>query len=204
MPVVRCGGMACRARSRASAGSTFSFRVPASGRDRRDGLSKQGQAVWTDVQATAEALTTIAADPRDLGARIGVIIVLHTWGQNLQHHPHVHCLVPGGGISPDGKRWVACKRGFLRSVRVLARLFRRIFLDALTAAFDAGELQFFGDFSHLNKAKAFGRIIAPLHTRNYTAALLIRCGAGLTTSAHDRPVSGLDRASWSCWMCSGW
>ena len=78
--------------------------------------------------AAAETLTTIAADPKHLGADIGVTAVLHSWGQNLHHHPHVHCIVPGGGISPDGKRWIACKPGFFLPVRVLSRLFRRLFL----------------------------------------------------------------------------
>src|SRR5215813_14026675 len=82
-------------------------------------------------QITAETLTTIAADPKHLGANIGIITVLHTWGQNLQHHPHVHCIVPGGGLSPDGQRWIACKPGFFLPVRVLSRLFRRLFLQSL-------------------------------------------------------------------------
>src|SRR3954454_6286411 len=79
----------------------------------------------------AETLSTIAADPRHLGAEIGFVAVLHTWGQNLQHHPHVHCLVPGGGLSPDGTRWVSCRPGFFLPVRVLSRLFRRLFLEKL-------------------------------------------------------------------------
>src|SRR3954468_2744297 len=95
-------------------------------------------------RAAAEALSTIAADPRHLGAEIGFIAVLHTWGQNLQHHPHVHCLVPGGGVSPDGKRWIACRPDFFLAVRVLSRLFRRLFLEKLNAAFESGRLAFFG------------------------------------------------------------
>src|SRR5262245_32566977 len=83
--------------------------------------------------AAAETLTTIAADPKHLGADIGVTAVLHSWGQNLQHHPHVHCIVPAGGISPDGKHWIACKSGFFLPVRVLSRLFRRLFLQGLQA-----------------------------------------------------------------------
>ena len=113
-------------------------------------------------KAAAETLTTIAADRRHLGAEIGVIAVLHTWGQNLQHHPHVHCVVPGGGISPDGRRWIASKPGFFLPVRVLSRLFRRLFLEGLTAAFEAGELQFFADLVHLNEAKEFAATLAPL------------------------------------------
>src|SRR6202035_1683971 len=89
-------------------------------------------------KAAAETLSMIAADPRHLGAEIGFIAVLHTWGQNLQHHPHVHCLVPGGGLSLDGARWVSCRPGFFLAVRVLSRLFRRLFLEHLQASFDAG------------------------------------------------------------------
>src|SRR5580704_7471810 len=92
------------------------------------------------LQAAAETLITVAGDRNHLGAKIGVTAVLHTWGQQVQHHPHVHCIVPGGGISPDGKRWVACKPGFLRRGRLLSDLFRRLFLDGLIAAFDAGEV----------------------------------------------------------------
>jgi hypothetical protein len=91
----------------------------------------------------AEALMTIAADPKHLGARIGATLVLHTWGSALTHHPHVHSIVPGGGLSPDGERWVACKPGFFLSVRVLSRLFRRRFLEALEHAHHDGRLQFF-------------------------------------------------------------
>jgi hypothetical protein len=95
-------------------------------------------------RASAETLRTIAADPKHLGAEIGFLTILHTWGQNLQHHPHVHCVVPGGGISPDGKRWIACRPGFFLSVRVLSRLFRRLFLDQLRRAYDAGRLRLHG------------------------------------------------------------
>ena len=111
--------------------------------------------------ATAETLTTIAADPKHLGAAIGVTAVLHSWGQNLQHHPHVHCIVPGGGISPDGKRWMACKPGFFLPVRVLSRLFRRLFLQGLEAMHAAGELQFFTNLSTLSHARAFSAYLAP-------------------------------------------
>jgi hypothetical protein len=112
--------------------------------------------------ATAETLITIAADPKHLGARIGLTAVLHTWGQNLDHHPHVHCIVPGGGISPDGKRWVGCRSGFFLPVRVLSRLFRRLFLQGLVAAFKAGELQFFSDLGGLKDPDAFAGYLAPL------------------------------------------
>src|ERR1700693_3131385 len=101
-------------------------------------------------KATAETLRTIAADPKHLGAEIGFLAVLHTWGQNLLHHPHLHCVVPGGGISPDGKHWIACRLGFFLPVRVLSRLFRRLFLEHLQADFDTGKLQFFSSLQRLS------------------------------------------------------
>jgi hypothetical protein len=113
-------------------------------------------------KAAAEALSTIAADRRHLGAEIGCVAVLHTWGQNLQHHPHVHCLVPGGGLSPDGTRWVSCRPGFFLPVRVLSRLFRRLFLEQLTAAYQAGRLAFFGTLAGLADAGVFARRLAEL------------------------------------------
>jgi hypothetical protein len=113
-------------------------------------------------KAAAETLRTIAADPKHLGAEIGVVAVLHTWGQNLQHHPHVHCVVPGGGPSLDGTRWIACRPGFFLPVRVLSRLFRRLFLEDLRAAFDAGKLGFFGDLLDLAAPSAFARRLAEL------------------------------------------
>ena len=115
-------------------------------------------------KAAAETLITIGGDRKHLGAEIGVIAVLHSWGQNLQHHPHLHCIVPGGGISPDGERWVTCRRGFLLPVRVLARVFRRLFLEELMAMFAAGELRFFGDLAAFNNAEAFAAALEPLRT----------------------------------------
>jgi hypothetical protein len=112
--------------------------------------------------AAAEALATIAADPKHLGASIGVTAVLHTWGQNLDHHPHVHCVVPGGGISLDGARWVRCRPNFFLPVRVLSRLFRRHFLNGLAALHAAGELQFFTDLASLSETAAFRTYLAPL------------------------------------------
>jgi hypothetical protein len=111
--------------------------------------------------ASAETLRTIAADPQHLGAEIGFLAILHTWGQNLQHHPHVHCVVPGGGISADGLRWVACRPGFFLPVRVLSRLFRRLFLEQLRYAFSAGKLRFFGALERLQDAPAFAEYLAP-------------------------------------------
>jgi hypothetical protein len=118
-------------------------------------------------QTAAETLTTIAADPKHLGAEIGVTAVLHTWGQNLDHHPHVHCIVPGGGLSPDRARWVRCRPGFFLPVRVLSRLFRRLFLEGLVAAFDAGELQFFGELAALGEREAFVTYLAPDRRREW-------------------------------------
>src|SRR5580704_5543258 len=106
-------------------------------------------------KAAAETLTMIAADPKHLGADIGFIGVLHTWGQNLDHHPHVHCIVPAGGISPDGKRWIRCRPNFFLPVRVLSRLFRRLFTERLMALHREGELQFFGNLARLATAQAF-------------------------------------------------
>jgi hypothetical protein len=107
-------------------------------------------------------LTIIAADPKHLGAAIGVTAVLHTWGQTLDHHPHVHCIVPGGGISPDGERWVRCRPNFFLSVNVLSCLFRRLFLEGLDALHAAGELQLFTNLATLNVPHAFRAYLAPL------------------------------------------
>jgi hypothetical protein len=113
-------------------------------------------------KAAAETLLTIAADPKRLGARLGITAVLHTWGSALTHHPHLHCIVPGGGLSLDGQHWVACKSGFFLPVRVLSRLFRRLFLEKLSAAHHAGQLQFFGQHQHLADPKVFVDYLRPL------------------------------------------
>jgi hypothetical protein len=136
------------------------FTLPAAIAD----IAYQNKAVIYDLlfKASAETLITIAADPEHLGARIGVLSVLHTWGSALTHHPHVHMIVPGGGISLDGSRWVACRPGFLLPVRVLSRLFRRLFLEKLVAAHQAGQLQFFGHHAPLTDAQAFAAYLAPL------------------------------------------
>jgi len=110
-------------------------------------------------QVTAETLKAIAADPKHLGAEIGFFAVLHTWGQNLQVHPHLHCVVPGGGLSPDGDRWVSCRPGFFLPVRVLSRLFRRLFLESMQKAFDSGKLQFFAASESLSEADAFVQLL---------------------------------------------
>ena len=106
-------------------------------------------------RATARALRTIAADPQHLGAEIGFFAVLHTWGQTLVHHPHLHCVVPGGGLSPDGTRWVACRAGFFLPVRVLSRRFRRLFLQHLQTAYDAGRLHLAGSLEALQDRPAW-------------------------------------------------
>jgi hypothetical protein len=118
-------------------------------------------------RATAQTLKTIAADPKHLGAEIGFFAVLHTWGQNLQLHPHLHCVVPGGGLSPDGQRWIACKPDFFLPVRVLSRLFRRLFLELLEKAFDAGKLQFFCALEPLRERPAFDQLLAEVKTAEW-------------------------------------
>jgi hypothetical protein len=127
-------------------------------------IAYQNKAILYDLlfKAAAETLITIAADPKHLGARIGLTAVLHTWGSALTHHPHVHIIVPGGGISPDGQRWISCRPGFFLPVRVLSRLFRRLFLEQITALHAAGRLQFFGDHAHLAERRAFTAYLAPL------------------------------------------
>jgi hypothetical protein len=121
------------------------------------------------LRTAAETLRRIAADPRHLGAELGIVAVLHTWGQTLHHHPHVHCVVPGGGPSlacpgqrSGGTRWVACRPGFFLPVRVLSRLFRRLFIEQLQAAFEAGELNFFGALAGLADPAAFARRLRQL------------------------------------------
>jgi Putative transposase/Transposase zinc-binding domain len=111
-------------------------------------------------RAAAETLQQIAADPKHLGAEIGFLAILHTWGQNLEHHPHVHCVVPGGGLSPDGSRWIACPPGFFLPVRVLSRVFRGKFLALLGGAFEQGKLTFHGKLRDLADAGAFQRRLA--------------------------------------------
>lgn len=118
------------------------------------------KVVYTILFRTAaETLRIIAADPKHLGAGIGLIAVLHSWGQTLSYHPHLHCIVPGGGPSPDGTRWIACRPNFFLPVRVLSRLFRRLFLQALRTAYEAGQLQFFGDIAERADPQAFARLL---------------------------------------------
>jgi hypothetical protein len=127
-------------------------------------IAYQNKAVIYDLlfKASSETMLTIAADPKHLGARIGILSVLHTWGSALTHHPHVHMIVPGGGFSLDGKSWVSCRPLFLLSVDVLSALFRGLFLDKLRAAYRAGTLQFFGKHARLIDPRAFAAYLAPL------------------------------------------
>jgi len=118
-------------------------------------------------RAASQTLLTIARDPKHLGGEIGFFAVLHTWGQNLLHHPHVHCVVPGGGLSPDHQRWIACRPGFFLPVRVLSRLFRRLFLEALQEAFQQGQLHFFGEIAALKDKAAFLESLEPLRQREW-------------------------------------
>jgi hypothetical protein len=118
-------------------------------------------------KAASETMLTIAANPRHLGARIGITAVLHTWGSALTHHPHIHMIVPGGGLSPDGAEWVSCRRGFLLPVRFLAKLFRRLFLTRLLELHAAGQLHFFGDQGGLSDRRAFIRHIAPVRKKKW-------------------------------------
>jgi Putative transposase/Transposase zinc-binding domain len=136
------------------------FTLPAAIAD----LAYHNKAVVYDLlfRASAETVLTIAADPNHLGARIGITAVLHTWGSTMTHHPHVHMIVPGGGISLDGSRWVSCRPRFFLPVPVFSKLFRRLMLQKLLAAHKAGQLQFFGQHAHLAERKAFAVYLAPL------------------------------------------
>ncbi|MFK7997679.1 MAG: IS91 family transposase [Granulosicoccus sp.] len=135
------------------------FTLPSSISD----LAFQNPAVVYNIlfKAASKTLLTIAADPKHLGARIGLTAVLHTWGSAMTHHPHVHCIVPGGGLSIDGQRWVACKKGFFLPVRVLSRLFRRLFLEQLIEAHRTGRLEFHGSLLPLNEFDAFEKALQP-------------------------------------------
>ena len=127
-------------------------------------IAYQNKRVIYDLlfKASAKAMLTIAADPKHLGARIGFTAVLHTWGSAMTHHPHVHMIVPGGGISPDGQSWLSCRPRFLLPVRVLSRLFRRLFLEMLVAAHADGRLKFFGDHAELADRGRFDRYLKPV------------------------------------------
>ena len=141
------------------------FTVPSEVAD----IAFHNKAVVYDIlfKAASQTLLTIAADPKHLGARIGVTAVLHSWGSALTHHPHIHCIVPGGGLSPDGQSWVACRPRFFLPVRVLSRLFRRLFLDRLAAAHAEGRLDFYGDLAGLADRAAFNARLTPLRRRDW-------------------------------------
>jgi hypothetical protein len=132
-------------------------------------IAYQNKAVVYNLlfQATAETLRTIGADPKHLGADIGFFAVLHTWGQNLTHHPHLHCVVPGGGLSPDKQRWIPCRPDFFLPVRVLSRFFRRRFLEMLEHAFNSGELHFFSALADLQNRDAFQRYLDPVRKKEW-------------------------------------
>ncbi|MFN0116504.1 MAG: IS91 family transposase [Paracoccaceae bacterium] len=136
------------------------FTLPAEVAD----IAWQNKAVVYDLlfRAASETMLTIAADPKHLGARIGITAVLHTWGSAMTHHPHVHMIVPGGGVAPGGTRWISSRPAFLLPVRVLGALFRRLFLTRLLALFDAGKLGFFSSMAHLATRKAFLRYLSPV------------------------------------------
>lgn len=132
-------------------------------------IAYQNKAVIYDLlfKASAETMLTIAADARHLGARIAITSVLHTWGSAMNHHPHVHMIVPGGGIALDGSRWIARRPGFLLPVRVLSKLFRRLIIEKLLAAHAAGQLTFYRTHAALSDAKAFAAYLAPLKHRRW-------------------------------------
>ncbi|MEM0950371.1 MAG: IS91 family transposase [Pseudomonadota bacterium] len=119
------------------------------------------------MRASADTVIRIAADPKHLGAQVGITSVLHTWGSAMTHHPHVHMIVPGGGLSADGTRWIASRRNFFLSVRVLPRLYRRLILEGLAKLHKAGKLQFFGDHAELADPAAFGAFLQPLHQTDW-------------------------------------
>ncbi|MGI9423909.1 MAG: IS91 family transposase [Hyphomicrobiaceae bacterium] len=119
------------------------------------------------LQASAEAMQTIAADPKHLGAKIAITSVLHTWGSAMTHHPHVHMIVPGGGLSADGDRWITCRKGFFLPVRALSKLFRHLMLEKIEAAHASGKLNFYGRHAHLTDARLFKRFLRPCRRRKW-------------------------------------
>ena len=141
------------------------FTLPAEVAD----IAWQNKAVVYDLlfRAASETMVTIAADPKHLGARIGITAVLHTWGSAMTHHPHVHMIVPGGGIAPDGKRWISSRLAFLLPVRVLGALFRRLFLTRLLQLHQAGRLAFFGAAARLADRRAFLRHLSPIRNKRW-------------------------------------
>jgi hypothetical protein len=141
------------------------------------------------MRAAAGALSTLAADPRRLGAEIGILAVLHTWGQTLTHHPHVHCIVPCGGLSPDGKAWIGCKPVFFLPVRALSRLFRRLFLAGLETAFGDGGLGFFGHLAGLAESSVFAARIAALRRSEWVVYAKPPFGGYLARYTHRAAIA---------------
>ena len=177
---------------------------PAGGDRRRSRSRTRPPSTTCCSRRAAETLTTIAADPKHLGARIGLTAVLHTWGSALTHHPHVHVIVPGGGLSPDGSRWIACKPGFFLPVRVLSRLFRRLFLEGLAALHAAGRLAFFGDLAPLadeERLRRRARAAAPLRMGRLRQAAVrraegrARLSRRATPTASPSPTPGSSRST---------
>jgi len=162
------------------------FTVPAEIAD----IAWQNKAVVYDLlfRAAADTMLTIAADPKHLGARIGITAVLHTWGSALTHHPHVHMIVPGGGIALDGTRWISSRPAFLLPVRVLGALFRHLFLTRLLALFDAGKLVFFSTLAGLAIRKAFLRYLSPIRKKRWVVY-------AKPPFARPRPCSPISRAT---------
>jgi hypothetical protein len=155
-------------------------------------IALQNKALVYDIlfKAAAETIRVIAADPKHLGAETGMIAILHTWGQTLTHHPHVHCIVPGGGLGPDGC-WIACRPSFFLPVHVLSRLYRRLFLERLKIAFDASDLKFFGDLAALQEPAAFARYLAPLRSTEW---VVFRNGpVGVKSLLSTSPIVGASR-----------
>jgi Putative transposase len=145
-------------------------------------IAYQNKAAIYDLlfKASAETMLTIAADPRHLGARIAITAVLHTWGSAMTHHPHVHMIVPGGGLSPDGQRWIAARPNFFLPVLVLSKLFRRLMLEKLAAAHEAGKLTFCGRHAHLAD---MGRDVVRAICRNDGRAFATTHGEALSAQA---------------------
>ena len=161
-------------------------------------IAYQNKAVVYDLlfKASSQTMRTIAADPKRLGVKIGFTSVLHTWGSAMTHHPHVHMIVPGGGISLDGTRWIGCRPNYLLPVKLLSRLFRRLMLEMLLAAHDAGRLQFFGDHAHLAGKAAFKAYLAPLHRTKwfvYNKRPFAADATGVTFSYKDYRIEGPGR-----------
>ena len=156
-------------------------------------IAYQNKAVIYDLlfKASAETTLTIAADPRHLGARIGFMSVLHTWGSALTHHPHVHMIVPGGGLSPDGSKWIACRPCYFLTVEVLSALFRRLFLQMLVVAHHAGRLQFFGD--HAGRPTPHAATTVPMLRRTYVHHRDLRARQRAKAPTHARAGRDQDR-----------